>query len=85
MFPIRHQGTRGKQHAKCGRTRFHPPLTLLELADRLRGHGVDDERPEHTKLRWRRRGLRAFDGDAEAKAAGKQETAHGEEAAMPAS
>lgn len=43
---------------------------FLELADRLRGFGADDERPEHLKLRWRRRGLRAFDSDAAAKTAG---------------
>ncbi len=42
---------------------------LLELADRLRGLGSGDERPEDLKQRWRRRGLRAFDADAAAKVA----------------
>lgn len=42
---------------------------LLMLRDLLDGAGTD--MPADLKVRWRRRGLRAFDADAAAKAAGK--------------
>ncbi len=42
---------------------------LLMLRDLLDGAGTD--MPADLKLRWRRRGLRAFDADAAARAAGK--------------
>ncbi len=42
---------------------------LLMLRDLLDGAGTD--MPADLKLRWRRRGLRAFDADAAAKEAGK--------------
>ena len=38
---------------------------LLEAADALRGLGRHDERPADLRALWRRRGLRAFDADAE--------------------
>ena len=41
---------------------------LLTLRDLLNGAGGDV--PADLKLRWRRRGLRAFDADADAKEAG---------------
>lgn len=43
---------------------------LLALCDLL--DGVGDDSPADLKLRWRRRGLRAFDADATAKAEAKQ-------------
>ena len=46
---------------------------FLELADRLRGAddaGVD---PDHLAIRWRRKGLRAFDADKQAAALGNQD------------
>ncbi len=41
---------------------------LLMIRDLLDGHG--DDSPADLKLRWRRRGLRAFDADAAAKQTG---------------
>ena len=35
---------------------------FMELADRLRGSNDGDD-PHHLAMRWRRRGLRAFDAD----------------------
>ena len=58
---------------------------LLEIADRLRGLGQDDEQPDHLRQRWRRRGLRAFDADAAAKAAGGEGDRNGGEVAMSSS
>jgi hypothetical protein len=42
---------------------------FLGLRDQLTGLGEDQ--PETLKLRWRRRGLRAFDADAAARQAGE--------------
>ena len=39
---------------------------FMELADRLRGSNDGDD-PHHLAMRWRRRGLRAFDADQSGK------------------
>jgi len=39
---------------------------LLELADRI--HGAGEAGDDHVIVRWRRRGLRAFDADRDAAA-----------------
>jgi len=44
---------------------------LLWLREQLDGHG--DDSPADLKLRWRRKGLRAFDQDAALKKPGKRE------------
>jgi hypothetical protein len=44
---------------------------LLWLREQLDGHG--DDSPADLKLRWRRKGLRAFDQDAALKKSGKRE------------
>jgi Conjugal transfer protein TraD len=49
---------------------------FLELAGRLRD-GNDDVRPADLMMRWRRRGLRAFDADKEAVAAVATRTEEG--------
>jgi hypothetical protein len=36
---------------------------FMELADRLRGSDEATDDPRHLAIRWRRRGLRAFDAD----------------------
>lgn len=43
---------------------------LLGDADRLRGLDEAEGRPDEIKARARRRGLKAFDADAEARASG---------------
>jgi hypothetical protein len=45
---------------------------LLMIRDQLEGLG--DDSPADLKARWRRRGLRAFDADAAAKVAARQQT-----------
>jgi Conjugal transfer protein TraD len=54
---------------------------LLMIRDHLEGLGGDS--PADLKARWRRRGLRAFDADAAAKAASSQSTPDQTEEAMP--
>ena len=54
---------------------------FMELADRLRGSNDGDD-PHHLAMRWRRRGLRAFDADREV-AAVKDRPAGQEEGAAP--
>jgi Conjugal transfer protein TraD len=56
---------------------------FMDLADRL--HGLDDagDDPHHLAMRWRRRGLRAFDADREA-AAGKDASAEPPDSTAPA-
>jgi hypothetical protein len=41
---------------------------FMEMADRLRGADEAADDPRHLAVRWRRRGLRAFDADREAAA-----------------
>jgi hypothetical protein len=41
---------------------------FMELADRLRGSDEATDDPRHLAMRWRRRGLRAFDADKNADA-----------------
>ena len=48
---------------------------LLMIRDLLEGLG--DDSPADIKLRWRRRGLRAFDADAAAKQAGDRKEEDG--------
>ena len=43
---------------------------LMDVAGRLRGVGDDD--PAHLRARWRRAGLRAFDGEREAAVTGQE-------------
>jgi hypothetical protein len=51
---------------------------LLEAADALRGLGRHDERPADLRALWRRRGLRAFDADAEQSGMGKRKEGLGQ-------
>ena len=51
---------------------------LLEAADALRGLGRHDERPADLRALWRRRGLRAFDTDAEQLGMGKRKEGLGQ-------
>jgi hypothetical protein len=46
---------------------------FLSLRDQLDGHG--DDGPADLKVRWRRRGLRAFDADAAREQEGKRKEA----------
>ena len=50
---------------------------LLEAADALRGLGRHDERPADLRALWRRRGLRAFDADAEQSGRGTRKEERG--------
>jgi Conjugal transfer protein TraD len=54
---------------------------LLMIRDQLEGLGGDN--PADLKTRWRRRGLRAFDADAAAKAEARQQTPDDTEKPMP--
>jgi hypothetical protein len=56
---------------------------LLMIRDQLEGLGGDS--PADLKVRWRRRGLRAFDADAAAKTAASPPTPDKTEDSMPSS
>ena len=43
---------------------------LLDIAGQLRNGSDDDASPADLRARWRRRGMRAFDADRDALAAG---------------
>lgn len=45
---------------------------LLDLAGQLQGNGQAEEDPVSLKARWRRRGMRAFDADADKAATASQ-------------
>ncbi len=54
---------------------------LLTIRDQLDGLG--DDSPADLKVRWRRRGLRAFDADAAARVAGRHQEPDSMEGPMP--